>query len=193
MVQIESGNLLQSTKANFARRVLPADPLEGLPGAGKSAGKREGGGVLLGGAQLVTLLLQRRPQDVVRLEHGRLFGGGVGQNVPTRKLRRSACVAVCTQQNLRAFDQNFILRGSRVGGFLQRLLHVLQAVDVLVEERQIQPVVGIALAVPDGSAVLVFRSNLVFILLGNSNRKSTRLNSSHSSISYAVFCLKKKK
>src|SRR5689334_24505874 len=27
---------------------------------------------------------------------------------------------------------------------------------------------------------------------GNADRKSTRLNSSHSSISYAVFCLKKK-
>src|SRR5258707_5858270 len=36
-----------------------------------------------------------------------------------------------------------------------------------------------------------------FSLLGNSNgnrkdRKSTRLNSSHANISYAVFCLKKK-
>src|SRR6266568_8043480 len=29
--------------------------------------------------------------------------------------------------------------------------------------------------------------------LGSRDRKSTRLNSSHSSISYAVFCLKKKK
>src|SRR5689334_24185800 len=28
---------------------------------------------------------------------------------------------------------------------------------------------------------------------GDGDRKSTRLNSSHSSISYAVFCLKKKK
>src|SRR5689334_23979732 len=28
--------------------------------------------------------------------------------------------------------------------------------------------------------------------IGNRDRKSTRLNSSHSSISYAVFCLKKK-
>src|SRR5438270_9909832 len=28
---------------------------------------------------------------------------------------------------------------------------------------------------------------------GHSDRKSTRLNSSHSQISYAVFCLKKKK
>src|SRR5438309_7844628 len=31
-----------------------------------------------------------------------------------------------------------------------------------------------------------------FALLGRQDRKSTRLNSSHSSISYAVFCLKKK-
>src|SRR2546427_4442685 len=30
-------------------------------------------------------------------------------------------------------------------------------------------------------------------LLGQPDRKSTRLNSSHSQISYAVFCLKKKK
>src|SRR5207245_11115406 len=31
------------------------------------------------------------------------------------------------------------------------------------------------------------------ITVGMSDRKSTRLNSSHGSISYAVFCLKKKK
>src|SRR2546427_3906441 len=30
-------------------------------------------------------------------------------------------------------------------------------------------------------------------VLGDPDRKSTRLNSSHSQISYAVFCLKKKK
>src|SRR2546427_3604958 len=32
-----------------------------------------------------------------------------------------------------------------------------------------------------------------FLLDGQTDRKSTRLNSSHSQISYAVFCLKKKK
>src|SRR5688572_31325283 len=32
-----------------------------------------------------------------------------------------------------------------------------------------------------------------FALLRTQDRKSTRLNSSHSQISYAVFCLKKKK
>src|SRR2546430_16724822 len=31
------------------------------------------------------------------------------------------------------------------------------------------------------------------VLVGRRDRKSTRLNSSHSQISYAVFCLKKKK
>src|SRR2546422_2028042 len=33
----------------------------------------------------------------------------------------------------------------------------------------------------------------VWLLLGRGDRKSTRLNSSHGYISYAVFCLKKKK
>src|SRR3712207_7331683 len=31
------------------------------------------------------------------------------------------------------------------------------------------------------------------VMVGRSDRKSTRLNSSHANISYAVFCLKKKK
>src|SRR5438309_11048401 len=35
--------------------------------------------------------------------------------------------------------------------------------------------------------------SLSFAELSRRDRKSTRLNSSHSSISYAVFCLKKKK
>src|SRR5207249_9422332 len=53
----------------------------------------------------------------------------------------------------------------------------------------------------------LFRSRIVFLgrprdrdgvqhhrhLAGDQDRKSTRLNSSHVSISYAVFCLKKKK
>src|SRR5690242_21041128 len=35
--------------------------------------------------------------------------------------------------------------------------------------------------------------DLIVVLLALEDRKSTRLNSSHMSISYAVFCLKKKK
>src|SRR5690242_20783783 len=37
------------------------------------------------------------------------------------------------------------------------------------------------------------RSQHLGLELGRGDRKSTRLNSSHMSISYAVFCLKKKK
>src|SRR5256886_7656671 len=33
----------------------------------------------------------------------------------------------------------------------------------------------------------------IHVVAGGADRKSTRLNSSHSQISYAVFCLKKKK
>src|SRR5690349_22161014 len=38
-----------------------------------------------------------------------------------------------------------------------------------------------------------FARNGLPMLLGMTDRKSTRLNSSHVEISYAVFCLKKKK
>src|SRR2546430_17683785 len=42
-------------------------------------------------------------------------------------------------------------------------------------------------------AVILIEASLSFLGLGPQDRKSTRLNSSHSQISYAVFCLKKKK
>src|SRR2546422_3402797 len=42
-------------------------------------------------------------------------------------------------------------------------------------------------------AVLDFLADTVFLMYGEEDRKSTRLNSSHGYISYAVFCLKKKK
>src|SRR2546429_6373542 len=38
-----------------------------------------------------------------------------------------------------------------------------------------------------------FRNHIQPVLAKNGDRKSTRLNSSHGYISYAVFCLKKKK
>src|SRR3712207_8401470 len=44
-----------------------------------------------------------------------------------------------------------------------------------------------------GGAALQQGVRAVLGLLGDLDRKSTRLNSSHANISYAVFCLKKKK
>src|SRR3712207_8219962 len=43
-----------------------------------------------------------------------------------------------------------------------------------------------------GTLTLVFLCSILFSLVLE-DRKSTRLNSSHANISYAVFCLKKKK
>src|SRR2546422_4569697 len=49
----------------------------------------------------------------------------------------------------------------------------------------------------DDSIVLAVKNPLLFVvaqrLCHDADRKSTRLNSSHGYISYAVFCLKKKK
>src|SRR5438876_3688322 len=50
-----------------------------------------------------------------------------------------------------------------------------------------------AVAVFVGVAILPELLLQVLALAGCVDRKSTRLNSSHPSISYAVFCLKKKK
>src|SRR5690348_17743034 len=53
-----------------------------------------------------------------------------------------------------------------------------------------------AVELPGSRVVLVARrvvTVVAVVLPGRLDRKSTRLNSSHPSISYAVFCLKKKK
>src|SRR5947209_10491188 len=57
-----------------------------------------------------------------------------------------------------------------------------------------QPVEGIAIHDPGELAAIVFAQQIAHA--GGEHirdRKSTRLNSSHANISYAVFCLKKKK
>src|SRR2546422_7676460 len=60
-------------------------------------------------------------------------------------------------------------------------LTALSEVDFGVEEGQLHGLIG-----PNGSG----KSTLLKCI---ADRKSTRLNSSHGYISYAVFCLKKKK
>src|SRR2546430_4207815 len=51
----------------------------------------------------------------------------------------------------------------------------------------------VAVLLPEAGHVLIDQREAPYPLLGaERDRKSTRLNSSHSQISYAVFCLKKK-
>src|SRR5688572_32420736 len=45
----------------------------------------------------------------------------------------------------------------------------------------------------DDPRLTTYGANVSRIAITDQDRKSTRLNSSHSQISYAVFCLKKKK
>src|SRR5258707_5271712 len=74
--------------------------------------------------------------------------------------------------------------------------------DLAVIQRAIAEVVESSkiVAAADAAAAVVklndLMKNTAFQLIGKGDkidRKSTRLNSSHANISYAVFCLKKKK
>src|SRR5207245_11507673 len=64
-----------------------------------------------------------------------------------------------------------------------------------VHDKKIWNIVRAVVLVNDGTLGKYHRAHDVpnlFIVDGSRDRKSTRLNSSHGSISYAVFCLKKK-
>src|SRR5690242_19656462 len=56
-----------------------------------------------------------------------------------------------------------------------------------------RPTLRTSMVCPGGQGDVSLYKNLLFMSVEETDRKSTRLNSSHMSISYAVFCLKKKK
>src|SRR3989475_6666748 len=64
----------------------------------------------------------------------------------------------------------------------------IDAAELLEVERRACPGAGSC-----GGMFTANTMSSVFEAMGMRDRKSTRLNSSHSQISYAVFCLKKKK
>src|SRR5437762_4914112 len=72
---------------------------------------------------------------------------------------------------------------------LFRSIFLLLAADIVLALTVARIVFGVPVR---GSLLLFFLSASLCVLCGI-DRKSTRLNSSHRCISYAVFCLKKKK
>src|SRR3712207_7809860 len=69
---------------------------------------------------------------------------------------------------------------------ISRLSGPLEVRSIAVALREIRPQRMI-------KTIAIFANNRVVADAGVLDRKSTRLNSSHANISYAVFCLKKKK
>src|SRR3712207_8006780 len=70
-------------------------------------------------------------------------------------------------------------------------IEVLKGISLTVEAGEIVTVIGANGA--GKTTTLMTISGCVRARGGSVDRKSTRLNSSHANISYAVFCLKKKK
>src|SRR5690348_17721973 len=80
--------------------------------------------------------------------------------------------------------------GTGAGRYAYHLLRSLGRVDGVTEYAIFSP--KPPKDVPDTPSTFTWETVPVTVPVGR-DRKSTRLNSSHPSISYAVFCLKKKK
>src|SRR5256886_8173644 len=78
---------------------------------------------------------------------------------------------------------------------LQILINLLRnAKYALDESKRTDKKITVSITTPNKRSVhIIVSDNGIGISAENLDRKSTRLNSSHSQISYAVFCLKKKK
>src|SRR2546427_8400306 len=76
----------------------------------------------------------------------------------------------------------------------ERREQILQALAAMLEKPGAERITTAALAAHLGvSEAALYRHFASKAQMFEGDRKSTRLNSSHSQISYAVFCLKKKK
>src|SRR5688572_32742287 len=76
---------------------------------------------------------------------------------------------------------------------LFRSVERLQDAGVQGEQFVRHRIVGAERARGEDPSLVRHRHRRRVVAAGDGDRKSTRLNSSHSQISYAVFCLKKKK
>src|SRR5690606_3406086 len=86
---------------------------------------------------------------------------------------------------------------SLMRGFVREALSLVSWIAAFIVARMFHPNMQTLLAdtisVPSVRFIAAFLILFVATLVVGGDRKSTRLNSSHVKISYAVFCLKKKK
>src|SRR5258707_7100405 len=112
--------------------------------------------------------------DSDRKEIGRLGKLAKGDRIEVRVKRRGGA------------DQTLSLPPDAAALIEALLGHLLEGdrVAVLTEDQELSP--------NDAASILGVSRPLVVHRMNIGDRKSTRLNSSHANISYAVFCLKKK-
>src|SRR2546427_2020234 len=102
---------------------------------------------------------------------------------------RASCMWVSGMQTARSVAGRWLVKeGGAAPGVEQH-----SAVPGLVQRRISRVAQQRACAPDQGVAVALALHHGAFGQVAEVDRKSTRLNSSHSQISYAVFCLKKKK
>src|SRR5262245_46880190 len=112
---------------------------------------------------------------------------------PIERLRIMVVVSGSWSRAVSADARQLVDRATRAVVFLiHHPLRRLVAAQQLDHGRDLEHALDVrALDHPLRDADVVAR--LLLVLSGRVDRKSTRLNSSHLGISYAVFCLKKKK
>src|SRR5690554_5669346 len=88
-----------------------------------------------------------------------------------------------------------IINNRYSNGFLENTVDVVEGEDVMFNRNIMQPMPYLMYVLKRGFELfgLELKGDIVTDPLLQKDRKSTRLNSSHVRISYAVFCLKKKK
>src|SRR5438094_7607339 len=123
-------------------------------------------------------MLRRQPYSVVLLDEQMPGRRGLELLPEIRSIDASVAVVMVTQSEDEGTLRDAI--GVAVDDYLVKPVHPRQVLSVVTR-------------LLDGERIRQQRLARDFEQPGHQDRKSTRLNSSHRTISYAVFCLKKKK
>src|SRR3712207_4761966 len=120
------------------------------------------------------------------------FGEGVEQAARFLRIKGRVFPAATESLTLVArYDDGTVVRGESAVSAMHEREGRISLVSVEPEGTPAPP--GVIEAVENADVVVLSSGSLYTSTIPSLDRKSTRLNSSHANISYAVFCLKKKK